>query len=116
MTEAFYRIPEWDPERYEKLLQRYEEHVDLIADLVLELTRAANYVCDQVRIDLYGGFRLKEGVALLERGPDSELRWQILRVEYQKEERSDCPYPGLTTFKRVRESRDYCVGTPEQSA
>ncbi len=48
ITEAFYRIREWDPERYQKLLQRYEEHVDLIADLVLELTRAANFVCDQV--------------------------------------------------------------------
>jgi hypothetical protein len=116
MTEAFYRIREWDPARYGKLLQRYEEHVDLVGDLVLELTRAANYVCDQVRLNLFGGFRLREGVALVERGPNSDLQWQILRVEYQIAERSDCPYPGLTTFKSVRRSRDYCVGTPEQPA
>jgi len=116
ITEAFYRIREWDPERYGKLVQRYEEHVDLVADLVLELTRAANYVCDQVRLDLYGGFRLGEGVALVERGPNSDLRWQILRVEYRTGERSECPYPGLTAFKSVRQSRDYCIGVPEQPA
>jgi len=95
-------------------VQRYEEHVDLIADLVLELTRAANYVCDQVRLDLYSGFRLGEGVALVERGPDSDLRWHILRVEYQAGERSDSPYPGLATFKSIRQSRDYFIGAPEQ--
>ena len=45
VTERFYRIREWDPERYTLLADRYGFHVELVQDLILELTRAANYVC-----------------------------------------------------------------------
>ncbi|MFV2045351.1 MAG: hypothetical protein ACC700_19225, partial [Anaerolineales bacterium] len=42
VTRKFYQITEWDPDRYHRLFREYEFHVDLVGDLVLELTRAAN--------------------------------------------------------------------------
>jgi hypothetical protein len=47
-TTKFYK-ERWDEVRYEKELSRYEEHVDLVQDLMLDLTRAANLLCDRVR-------------------------------------------------------------------
>ena len=49
MTRKFYKITEWGEERYRFLLRQYEYHVGLVSDLMLELTRAANLICDEVR-------------------------------------------------------------------
>jgi hypothetical protein len=66
-TNRFYKIREWDPDRYRELAAQYEAHVGLVCDLFFELTRAANYVCDRVRETIFSGYRLKEGVLLIER-------------------------------------------------
>jgi hypothetical protein len=58
-------------------------------DLGLELTRAANYICDKVRQYIDPVFRLHEGVALLGSWNDP------LRTEYQGDERISYPYTGL---------------------
>ena len=63
----FYRIPEWDSDRYHKLAAQYEAYVCLVCDLFFELTRAANFVCDRVRETIFSGYRFKEGVLLIER-------------------------------------------------
>jgi hypothetical protein len=57
-TERFYRIDEWNPERYRALVDEYEFHVALVEDIVLELTRAANYVCDAVRSNLMRSYMI----------------------------------------------------------
>lgn len=114
-TERFYKIDEWDPARYKILFDKFEEHVDLVQDLVLELTRAANFVCDMVRQHLIRTFRLKEGVILTQGGPYMDLTVRTYRVEYGEMERIDPPYPGLEMFKQVRFTRDRFFGEPPKT-
>ncbi len=45
-----------------------------VSDLMLELTRAANLVCDEVRRHIAHNFRLVEGNVIVQRWPDMELR------------------------------------------
>lgn len=84
--------------------------MDLVQDLALELTRAANYVCDAIRAHLVPTFRLKEGVLLIQGGPYSGLTYKTYRTEYQKAERTARPYPGLDAFLTVRLTRDFGFG------
>jgi hypothetical protein len=109
-TEKFYRIPAWDPERYESLFREFEVHVALVEDLLLELTRAANYICDRVRENVLAVFRLQEGVLLVTSGPYSPGSFKIHRVEYRGTERTARPYQGLEQFTEARFTRDYWFG------
>jgi hypothetical protein len=112
-TKKFYRIDRWDPVQYKKLYQQFCFHVDLVQDLMLELTRAANYICDHVRQILYPSYRLREGILLVESGPNYDLSVSVLRVEYQGAERTLRPYLGLEQFKRERIVRDVHFGRGE---
>lgn len=109
-TKKFYRISEWDPEKYNYLAKQHDFHVRLVQDLMLELTRAANYVCDRVRERFFPTFRLGEGVLLVTDGPYVDMSYRTRRCEYREPERTDRPYPGLAAFKSVRESRDHSFG------
>lgn len=108
VTEQFYKIREWDEVMYGRLLKQFEFHVDLIHDLTFELTRAANYVCDQVRENLDRTYRIESGVLLASRS--AGMKWYTIRTEYRSEERTEFPYPGLKAFMDARISRSYCVG------
>jgi hypothetical protein len=114
LTEKFYQIPESDAERYEALAAEYEHHVGLVEDLMLELTRAANLLCDRVREVLIPSFRIREGVLLVQAGPYMDLSWKTYRAEYRGEERVDRPYPGLQDFESVRFKRDFWFGRPKK--
>ena len=109
-TEKFYKIRDWNPERYRILADQYNRHVALVQDLTLELTRAANYVCDRVRDYVFEGYRVKEGVLLTTSGPNMDLSILRYRTEYRGEERVHVPYPGLSDFKTARFERDFCFG------
>ncbi len=109
-TKRFYRIDEWNPERYRALVDEYEFHVALVEDIVLELTRAANYVCDAVRSNLMRSYRINEGVLLILGGPYMDLSYETYRVEYKGTERTDSPYPGLEAYKSLRFKRDLFFG------
>jgi len=109
-TEKFYHISEWNEKRYEALFREFIFHVKLVEDLVLELTRAANYICDRVRQFLDRSFRLDEGVLVVQSGPYMDMSWRTHRVEYRGEERIETPYPGLEEFKRIRKGRNFCFG------
>ncbi len=115
-TRKFYKIDDWDPERYAKLGKAFDEHVDLVCDLALELTRAANYVSDMVRRDLIPNYRVSEGLALIRSGPHMDLSYKTYRAEYRGEERELSPYPGLDAFRTVRFERDFNFGAPEHEA
>jgi len=94
-----------------RLLSKYEYHTDLIADLTLELTRAANYICDHVRQFVDQVYRMEEGVLLVSSGMDMSLRTRTYRPEYRGEERVPIPYPGIDDFeRRVRATRDFNYG------
>ncbi|TCU17899.1 hypothetical protein EV132_10315 [Rhizobium sullae] len=112
ITRKFYQITDWDEEKYELLLQRYNFHVDLVEDLMLELTRAANLVCDQVRSDLLHTYRLKEGRLSVMSGPHEDMSWRESVVEYSDSEKGiSPPYPGLVSFLTARADRDWHFGT-----
>jgi len=112
LTTKFYHIQEWDEERYEQLGKRYEFHVELVMDLFLELTCAANLVCDEVRETILSSFRQAEGRLTAEWGPvmpDAQFIEEV--VQYSPGERTvNPPYPGLEAFMTVRETRDRHFG------
>jgi hypothetical protein len=102
-TRRFYHIDRWDPELYDQLLNEYNDHVELVDHLVVELTKAANLVCAGVRKYLDSEFMRKEGVLLLTFGPDMKLRTTIIRAEYSPEElRNELPYKGLDAIREER--------------
>jgi len=105
-TRKFYRISEWDPERYDRLFQEFTFHVDLVMDLMLELTRAANYICDLVRQYLDPMFRLNEGAVIAQSGPYMNLEFIQHRAEYRNDERMPQLYKGLDHFLVERKNRE----------
>ncbi len=111
-TEKFYKNDRWDEVRYKQLAKQFHQHVALVEDLALELTRAANYVCDKVREFILTSYRINEGVSLIDSGPYIDGTVLTHRVEYRGQERTDQPYHGLDAFRLERFARDYYFGTP----
>lgn len=109
-TKKFYQIDDWDPPRYKQLARQFDFHVALVEDLMLELTRTANYICDWIRQFISPMFRLHEGLVLAESGPYMDMTFKEHRLEYRGEERVLYPYPGLDQFKRDRKNRDLHFG------
>lgn len=91
---------------YGRLLHEYMYHLEMIADLTLELTRAANYVCDRTRECLLPSFRLEAGSLLVQTGFFMEPASCQARPEYRVAERILAPYSGLEAFKEARSTRD----------
>jgi HNH endonuclease len=117
-TVKFYKEEgEWLPQQeYARRVHRYEFHCDLVTDLTLELTRAANYVCDTVRFHLDPEFRFKEGVLTVQMGPFGDFRYRTYRPEYRASERTASPYPGLKEFRKIRHTRDVNFGKGTSAA
>ena len=113
-TARFYKIDEWNPEKYERLSRMHEFHVDLVQDLMFELTRSANFVCDRIRERFVPTFRLREGVLLVTHGPYMDMTYRTNRPEYHGDQRCDQAYPGLEAFKLIREHRDHNFGRGTQ--
>lgn len=110
-TRKFYQLDaDWSKEEESRLLRRFYGHVGLVQDLMVELTRAVNLVCDEVRRYLLPTFRTAEGLVLLEGGPYSNFEFNTYRLEYSASERTGAPYPGLAEFKTVRFSRSLHFG------
>jgi hypothetical protein len=86
-------------------------------DLALELTRAANLVCDRSRADLLASYRLEEGLLSIMSGPHEDLTWREVVIKYDVEEGAAAPsYPGLDAFLvgRIRHDMHFgCGGAPE---
>lgn len=110
-TEKFYKIPDWDESKYNRLLKKYNYHVDLVQDLLLELTRAANYICHKVREYIIPSFRLEEGMLIVTSGPHmGDFSFRKYKTKYRGNERTAIPYPGLKKFKDIRANRDFKFG------
>jgi len=107
-TRKFYKIRQWDTELYNKLLDKYDYHVSLVQDLVLELTRAANLVIETVRKYIYPKYRDEEGKLLLMSGPSMDFSWTTFKVEYKNDKNQ--PYHGLKEFMTDRANRDIHYG------
>lgn len=110
-----YNPKEWLPDdEFQEGLKRHEHHVYLVMDLMAELTRAANYVCDRVRQFISPTYRLKEGMVLMMGGPFENGADRTFRLQYHGEERVAVPYPGLAQFGSKRATRDYCFGQGDE--
>lgn len=101
-------------DEFQEGLKRHEAHVYLVMDLMAELTRAANLVCDRVRQFISRGYRLKEGMVLMMGGPFENGADRTFRLQYRGDERVDVPYPGLDRFRSARAKRDYCFGQGDE--
>lgn len=108
-TRKFYKSDGFNPS-YDRDLKRFDFHVDLVEDLMLELTRAANYVCDKVREYLDASFRLEEGLVMCRSGPYVIDSWEMHRPQYKGDERTKAPYLSLEQFKVMRANRDMNFG------
>ena len=111
-TRKFYKIDAWNEELYAKLVNQYDEHLNLLSDFAVELTRAANYICDLMRKHVYRGFRIKEGLLVAQTGTWMDGVDRTVRVAYKPEERTGFPYPGREKFMTVRCQRDFFYGPP----
>jgi hypothetical protein len=99
-------ISDWDPTRYDRALARFEEETRTVAELTVELTRAANLVCDEVRSEVDDQFRVVEGKLLII--VPQGLGHRKVVPEYSVEERAaELPYPGIEAFGDARISRDF---------
>lgn len=106
---------EWlEQDEFHAGLKRHERHVYLVMDLVAELTRAANYICDRVRQFISPTYRLKEGMVLMMGGPFENGCDRTFRLQYRGDERLSVPYPGLDQFTSKRATRDYCFGQGDE--
>ena len=112
ITRKIYNIDTWDPELYDRMYQEYDRHVGLTGDLFLELTRAANHVCDCVRASLDPTFRFSDGVLLAQTGITTSLKSSVFRPEYKRNEIESGLYPGVEDFsKKARYKRDVYFGS-----
>lgn len=115
-TKKFYQFPEWNPERYQRLSDRFNYHVDLVQDLTLELTRAGNLICDRVRQYIMPNYRIATGRLVVRTGPDMSFQWHEFPTLYSPEEKTKVvPYSGLEAFKSERERRDRHFGSGNQA-
>lgn len=110
-TAKFYQIEDWDPPRYKRLAAQFEHHVDLVQDLALELTRAGNLACDEIRSQFLASFFVSEGRLSIMSGPHEDFTFRQRVVQYSLEERqTKPPYPGLDQYLIDRVDRDFHFG------
>ena len=111
-TRLFYQINGQDGELDDKLLSCFDHHVDLVQDLMLELARAANLICDRVREYLMPSYRVCEGPLLvIDRDPVVDLKIVEFLVQYSPRDLANqYPYPGLIKFLDARAERDRHFG------
>lgn len=106
-TKKFYRINRWDPEEYKRLSKMYNVHVGLVQNLMVELTRSANYLIKEVRNTIDPSYRIKEGWCVTEYGPTSDLTWVRQTHLYLDEEIINGLYPGFQLFKDQYKNRSF---------
>jgi hypothetical protein len=110
-TRRFYRNSLQNRDLYNRQLQEYLEHVNLLCDLAVELTRAANFVCESLRTFVYQGYRVSDGWLLCQTGPGIDGQSLRVQVRYTPDEQQqDSPYPGLERFTLVRTQRGFHYG------
>lgn len=95
---------------YNELVAEYNYHVDLVQDLACELTRSANYLCDQIRKYISSSFRIKEGSLLIVTGPNIDLNFVTHRLEFTTNDIDIIKYPGLEKFMEIRKDRGFNFG------
>jgi hypothetical protein len=105
-TEKFYKVGNYAPDRYHRLVEEYQDHVALLEDLALEATRYGNYIASLIRDEVDPSFRFDEGLLLITVATDT-FQHQLLKPEFKLSDFNDGePYIDLETFERERSRRD----------
>lgn len=94
-TEKFYKIRPYDEEVTTQLRKEYENHMILINNLVYEITRVANKICDLTRKYICHDYRLAEG--------------KLISYDKCPEYREGEYYPGLSQFIKISKNRDVSI-------
>ncbi len=108
VDKVYHRLERWDPVTHALLVRQFLFVVDLVEDLALELTRAANLLCDQIRADILHSYHLAEG-RLIVRNADL-MRSEILKPVYASGTSPSTAYQGLEWFMMARESQEISMG------
>lgn len=89
----FYKIPEWDTEKYNRLSEEFDRWVEECHQLVIDATKAANWFREVVRRDINPMFFAADGkfVATYPWSEDMGLSHQYLLPEYTQDEKSSLP-------------------------
>jgi hypothetical protein len=85
----FYRIPEWNPSEYKRLSKEYDAWHDKCEQLVIEATKAANWLADVVRRDVNPLFYATKGKFFIIMGPYDMLEFRSMFFEYTEEEKKE---------------------------
>jgi len=113
------RAREYIPDHKRDLLtqEHYQDSVaeaqwirDLFGDLALELTRAANWVLDEIRLSVDPQYQSDLGVLIVEREEGLGSSYYRPRYEPAQIAGADLPFRGLREFLVDRSGRDYSIG------
>lgn len=101
----FYKIEEWDPARYDRLIKRWNSWVEECHRLVHEATKAANWFADVVRRDINPMFFALEGRFRLTEGPFRNLMVRVSVPQYSRQERDNVRESFLKRVRRWQNRR-----------
>lgn len=118
IDKIYKKLNRYDEKEYNKLLALYNYNVELVYDLMLELTRAANLICTLVRMHINRHYRLAEGLIVVTAGPfinmdTCEYGSKVYRPQYRPGTKPDSAYEGLDEFKKQRYRRDVYLSADE---
>jgi hypothetical protein len=100
-----------EPIQIEEAVAESEWIRDLFGDLALELTRAANWIFDEVRFVVDPRYQSDLGVLMIEREEGLGSSYYRARYKPDEIEAEDYPYRGLSDFIDARASRDWAIGS-----
>ncbi|GGH70132.1 hypothetical protein GCM10011379_28100 [Filimonas zeae] len=110
-TEKFYNKDyHIDQKEYDILGDKFDYHVDLVQDLMCELTRGANFLIEQIRYFISPSFRTEKGLLLVTTGPDMLMQWTTVRLEFSIKDPEQLAYKDLRSFMTARENNTYHFG------
>jgi hypothetical protein len=111
-TSRFYKLDTWDPPRYHRLLKEHEEHVELLQDLVLEVTRYSNYIIQQARDQVDSSYCDEQGWLVVMMGPlGFDLRYDTFKPTFSDQDfEFGQPYRGKEQFRQDRLTRSLRAG------
>ena len=98
-TDKFYYIQGWDSEKYDRLRDQYQDHCMLVYNLLLEATRAGNWIIENVHTKLDPKYHSDVGWLSV----DSPAKVP----KYSEMDVSAGLYTDLIGFNQVVKNRDY---------
>jgi hypothetical protein len=109
VTDKFYAMGGNFNPNYDRDVALFDEHVNLVSNLMLELTRAANLICDEVRAHILSSYRRKDGHLLVIWGDDFTSYRRV--PSYLPEQIThQTLYRGAQSFQADHKDRDWYLG------